>query len=240
MVVAGREWSPTANPYGYTTRELDPESLLLHYRARTYHPTLKQFMQRDPLGYVDGPNLHQYVLGNPVRYNDSFGQQGGGKGSGANGQDPFPGLLPPDTNPEWSCCRRLGPRGYYGSYAWARTPQGMHVDEGCRRAGYDSGAPYSVCESILGMPPGVKKPPPSPRPPFPSRPPGYGKCWMDCMAQNGCGTVIGGIAAAWSGVAGTCLGVSGLLSPVAAGAVGALGAYCTTAGAVCSLYCIGA
>jgi len=73
VVVAGREWSPTANPYGYTTRELAPESLLMHYRARTYHPTLKQFMQRDPLGYVDGPDLYQYVLGNPLRDSDPFG-----------------------------------------------------------------------------------------------------------------------------------------------------------------------
>ncbi|HNQ25052.1 MAG TPA: RHS repeat-associated core domain-containing protein [Phycisphaerae bacterium] len=77
VVVAGREWSPTANPYGYTTRELDPESLLLHYRLRTYSPTLRQFLQRDPLGYFDSPNLYQYVLGNPLRYADALGLAGG-------------------------------------------------------------------------------------------------------------------------------------------------------------------
>jgi len=76
-VVAGREWSPSANPYGYTTRELDPESLLLHYRARTHHPTLKQFMQRDPLGYVRGPDLYVYASANPAGRIDPLGTADG-------------------------------------------------------------------------------------------------------------------------------------------------------------------
>jgi len=45
----------------------------MHYRLRTYSPTLRQFLQRDPLGYFDSPNLYQYVLGNPVRYADAWG-----------------------------------------------------------------------------------------------------------------------------------------------------------------------
>jgi RHS repeat-associated protein len=71
--VSGRAWSPNGNDYTYTARRLDPETLLMHYRWRTYSPTLKQFMQRDPLRYIDGPDLYQYVVGNPLRYLDPFG-----------------------------------------------------------------------------------------------------------------------------------------------------------------------
>jgi len=76
VVVAGREWSPTANPYGYTTRELDPESLLLHYRLRTYSPTLRQFLQRDPLGYASGPDPYEYVGSQPLQSVDPRGEKG--------------------------------------------------------------------------------------------------------------------------------------------------------------------
>jgi len=73
VVVVNRAWSPTGNPYGFSGRRLDPETGLMHYRYRAYHPTLKVFLQRDPLGYVDGPNLYQYVVGNPLRYVDPWG-----------------------------------------------------------------------------------------------------------------------------------------------------------------------
>ncbi|MFQ5512662.1 MAG: response regulator [Candidatus Krumholzibacteriia bacterium] len=73
VIVPNRAFSPTRNPYTYTARRLDPESMNMHYRYRTYSPTLRQFMQRDPLGYVDGPSPYQYVRGNPGRYVDPFG-----------------------------------------------------------------------------------------------------------------------------------------------------------------------
>ena len=38
------------NPYGFTGRELDPESGLYHYRARYYDPVIGRFLTRDPLG----------------------------------------------------------------------------------------------------------------------------------------------------------------------------------------------
>jgi RHS repeat-associated protein len=73
-IVPHRAWSPSGNPYGFTARRLDPESMLMHYRLRTYSPTLKRFMQRDPLGYIDGPSLYEYVAGNPLRYLDPWGR----------------------------------------------------------------------------------------------------------------------------------------------------------------------
>ena len=60
MVVPGRSFSPTSNPYLFTARRLDAETGLYYYRFRTYHPTLKKFIQRDPLGYAaSGPSLYQ-------------------------------------------------------------------------------------------------------------------------------------------------------------------------------------
>jgi len=61
------------NSYGFTGRRLDYETGLYHYRARTYSAGLGRFMQRDPLGYVDGMNLFAYVRNNPVNWVDSFG-----------------------------------------------------------------------------------------------------------------------------------------------------------------------
>lgn len=38
------------------------------------HPTLGRFMQRDPLGYVDGMSVYQYVKGQPLAMNDPSGK----------------------------------------------------------------------------------------------------------------------------------------------------------------------
>jgi uncharacterized protein RhaS with RHS repeats len=45
----------------------------MHYRFRAYSPTLKNFTQRDPIGYVDSGSLYQYVRGNPLSWTDPFG-----------------------------------------------------------------------------------------------------------------------------------------------------------------------
>ena len=37
------------------------------------HPGLGSFVQRDPLGYIDGGSLYQYVGSNPITYADPTG-----------------------------------------------------------------------------------------------------------------------------------------------------------------------
>ena len=63
----------TDNPYKFTGRRYDPESDLYFYRARMYSPSLGRFMQTDPVGYVDGPNLYTYVNNNPLGWIEPLG-----------------------------------------------------------------------------------------------------------------------------------------------------------------------
>jgi RHS repeat-associated protein len=46
------------NPFTFTGRELDAETGLMHFRARTYDPVQGRFKQRDPIGYVDGMSMY--------------------------------------------------------------------------------------------------------------------------------------------------------------------------------------
>jgi RHS repeat-associated protein len=65
--------SRVGNPFTFTGRELDPETGLMHYRARTYDPAQGRFKQRDPLGYVDGMGLYGFGASRPTRSVDPFG-----------------------------------------------------------------------------------------------------------------------------------------------------------------------
>jgi RHS repeat-associated protein len=89
--------SPSAigNPYLFTGRQLDAETGLYFYRARYYDPVKGRFIQRDPLEYVDGMNLYEYVASNPLAFIDPLGIapftwniQGAGK------------LIPKDNTPK--------------------------------------------------------------------------------------------------------------------------------------------
>jgi len=51
----------------------DKEFGLIYNRARYLHPVLGRFTSRDPLGYVDGMSLYEYVRGNPVVLKDGSG-----------------------------------------------------------------------------------------------------------------------------------------------------------------------
>ena len=57
--------SSVGNPYLFTGRELDAESGLYNYRARTYDPVLGRFKQLDPIGLDGGVNLYEYASDSP-------------------------------------------------------------------------------------------------------------------------------------------------------------------------------
>jgi RHS repeat-associated protein len=50
--------SRVGNPFTFTGRELDAETGLMHFRARTYDAVQGRFKRRDPIGYADGMNLY--------------------------------------------------------------------------------------------------------------------------------------------------------------------------------------
>ena len=76
--------SRLGNPYLFTGRELDSETLLYYYRARTYDPVQGRFKQLDPIGYADGWNLYSYVTSSPTNWTEPSGLQ-----ANINGVIPF-------------------------------------------------------------------------------------------------------------------------------------------------------
>lgn len=65
--------SAIGNNILFTGREWDTESHTYYFRARTQHPALGRFMQKDPLGYIDGMNDYAYVGNRVIEYNDIYG-----------------------------------------------------------------------------------------------------------------------------------------------------------------------
>jgi RHS repeat-associated protein len=66
----------TGNPYTYTSREYDPETGLLFYRARYYDPKVGRFLKQDPKGFDGGDvNFYAYTFNNPINFTDPFGLQ---------------------------------------------------------------------------------------------------------------------------------------------------------------------
>lgn len=65
--------SQFANPYGFTGRRFEAETGLIYIRNRYYSPALGRFIQPDPLGYIDSPNLYQYAYNDPGSYLDPMG-----------------------------------------------------------------------------------------------------------------------------------------------------------------------
>jgi RHS repeat-associated protein len=57
--VTTRTSSLYGNQYGFTGRFEDKETKLWYFRARYYSGSLGRFVNRDPLGYVEGQNLYQ-------------------------------------------------------------------------------------------------------------------------------------------------------------------------------------
>jgi RHS repeat-associated protein len=68
--------SANTGRFQYTGQMWLPELGMYYYKARIYSPTLGRFLQTDPIGAVDSPNLYQYVLNDSVNLVDPLGLHG--------------------------------------------------------------------------------------------------------------------------------------------------------------------
>ncbi len=69
--------STIGNTYMFTSREMDLETGLYYFRARTLQMNIGRFMQADPYLYVDGYNYYTYVDNRPLFYVDAQGTRNG-------------------------------------------------------------------------------------------------------------------------------------------------------------------
>lgn len=65
--------SPTQNPWRYRGEHTDEETSLLCIGYRYYDPEIGRWIDPDPAGDLDGPNLYAYCRNNPLTYIDYFG-----------------------------------------------------------------------------------------------------------------------------------------------------------------------
>ncbi len=69
------------NHFRFPGQYLDGETGLYYNYQRYYDPTLGRYMSEDQIGFIDGVNLYQYVLSNPVVLIDPFGLAVGSPGT---------------------------------------------------------------------------------------------------------------------------------------------------------------
>ena len=65
--------SDYGNPFMWTGQRYNDEVGLYHFLFRSYSPEFGRWLQRDPLGYVDGANLYEYVMSSPLTLIDPLG-----------------------------------------------------------------------------------------------------------------------------------------------------------------------
>lgn len=84
--------------YGYTGRESDPDTGLMHYRARFYDSRTGRFVREDPIGLRGGINLYAYVNNAPTASTDPAGLDDADKPWYVEDKGP---LFPPSDPRSW-------------------------------------------------------------------------------------------------------------------------------------------
>lgn len=74
----GSAWAATSassfgNPFGWTGQRYDAATGTYHFLFRTYSPTMGRWLQRDPVGYVDGVSLYALLNCSPINGIDPLG-----------------------------------------------------------------------------------------------------------------------------------------------------------------------
>lgn len=69
----GKPGSSNIGRMQYTGQMWLSEANVTYSKARNYAPQLGRFLQTDPVGYADSPNLYAYVLADPIGFKDPFG-----------------------------------------------------------------------------------------------------------------------------------------------------------------------
>jgi RHS repeat-associated protein len=109
----------TRTRYGFTGRERDNTTGLIHYRARWYDPKEGRFISEDPIGLRGGINLYTYVRNNPVNRVDPSGLDDADMPyylplvENPPPPDSNPFLLPITTVEAWSAQWKYFPKGLY-------------------------------------------------------------------------------------------------------------------------------
>ena len=82
---------PDDNPFRFASKRLVADTAKYDFQYRVYDPAMGRFLQRDPLGFVDGTNLYAFARGNPFAFRDPMGLESRQERGGPMGPTGNPG-----------------------------------------------------------------------------------------------------------------------------------------------------
>ncbi len=95
--VLDANWNPTTDQftwqYMHQGGRLDPITGLYDFRNRDYSPTLGNWIEQDPMGYINGASRYQFVGSAPAAWHDPSGTVRGRRpNAGASARDQLRGI----------------------------------------------------------------------------------------------------------------------------------------------------